>query len=120
MTKEVHQLLIRAAQAAASAAAPPASTTSSAASTSEGAAAAKPGADGPEARRQRAREAASRVLREGLAAMAPEARSLVRRAADTATSPALPELQAYQGSGDTLVTDLFSLARSLETSDDGV
>ncbi|GLC39093.1 hypothetical protein PLESTB_000008200 [Pleodorina starrii] len=93
-------------------------------SDSRSAAAADAASNGSEARQQRAREAAMRVLREGLVAMGPEARSLIRRVVVTATSPAgdvlLPELRgAHQGPDDQFATDLFSLARSFGASSEG-
>lgn len=76
------------------------------------------------ARRQLAREAATRVIRDGLATMGPDARSLVKRTAVTAASPAgdviLPELREYFGPNDFLTKDLFSLALTLDESEEGL
>ncbi|GIL79490.1 hypothetical protein Vretimale_18373 [Volvox reticuliferus] len=113
VASQVRSLLVKASEAAADAAEAPAPFGGSVeASTS----------DEVQARRLRAREAAARVLREGLASLGPEARSIVKRAAATAASPAgdvlLPELRDHQAPDDHIITDLFSIARSFDASDE--
>ncbi|GIL52236.1 hypothetical protein Vafri_8159 [Volvox africanus] len=113
VASQVRSLLVRASEAAADAAAATSPISSyTEASTKEEV----------QARQLRAREAAARVLREGLSSLGPVARGIVKRAVVTAASPAgdvlLPELRDHHEPDDHMIPDLFSIARSLDASDE--